>query len=140
VTTEKEFYTEYYGGPVKSCPLEKVEQVNSCSFLRFHHPEILGFHPVNESGAGGSAQYGRYLNEAGRLNGTSDWIILHQSASGKHPGAVVDIKRIGKSQSSPVDAEQVDFFRRAKAAGYYTAVCYGAEQFKLFLHDYVTVI
>ena len=46
--TDKGDYLEYYGGPVKACPLEKIDQMNSVSWLRHEYPDYLFWHTVNE--------------------------------------------------------------------------------------------
>lgn len=136
--TDKGLYLEYYAGPTgKKSPLEKADQKSTAGWLRRWHPEKFFFHPVNESGNGGSQQRGAELNEMGRLTGISDWVILE--SRGGHPYALIELKRENKKDSSAVSPEQLEVFEKAKARGAFCAVCYGREAFKHCFTDYITL-
>lgn len=135
--TDKGLYLEYYAGPTgKKSPPEKAEQKSTAGWMRKNYPDLLFFHPVNESGNGGSKQRGSELNEMGRLAGISDWVILEPR--GGHPYALIELKRENKSDSS-VNKEQKDVFAKASALGAFCAVCYGREAFKACMSFYLTL-
>lgn len=136
--TDKGLYLEWYAGPTgKKSPPEKADQKSTAGWLRKWHPEKLFFHPVNESGSGGSQQRGAELNEMGRLTGISDWVILE--SFGGHPYALIELKRENKADASAVSQEQKDVFEKAKARGAFCAVCYGREAFKACVSYYFTL-
>lgn len=130
--TDKGDYLEYYGGPVKACPLEKVDQMNSVSWLRYEYPDCLFWHTVNE----GSKHKASAVidHQMGLLKGVSDILILI-GFGGKYPFAAIELKRQGKSQASPVSKEQREFLAAVRSRGGFAAVAYGFEQFKIAFGD-----
>lgn len=130
--TDKGDYLEYYGGPVKACPLEKIDQMNSVSWLRHEYPDYLFWHTVNE----GSKHKASAVidNQMGLLKGVSDILILI-GFGGKYPFAAIELKRQGKAQASPVSREQREFLAAVRRRGGFAAVAYGFEQFKIAFCD-----
>lgn len=130
--TDKGDYLEYYGGPVKACPLEKIDQMNSVSWLRYEYPDYLFWHTVNE----GSKHKASAVmdSQIGLLKGVSDFVILI-GFGGKYPFAAIELKRQGKSQASPVSKEQKEFLSAVRSRGGFAAVAYGFEQFKIAFED-----
>lgn len=129
---DKGDYLEYYGGPVNACPLEKIDQMNSVSWLRHEYPDYLFFHPVNE----GLKHKASAVMDAqmGLLKGVSDFVILI-GFGGKYPFAAIELKRQGKAQASPVSKEQREFLAAVRRRGGFAAVAYGFEQFKIAWAD-----
>lgn len=130
--TDKGDYLEYYGGPVKDCPLEKIDQMNSVSWLRHEYPDYLFWHTVNE----GSKHKASAVidHQMGLLKGVSDILILI-GFGGKYPFAAIELKRQGKAQASPVSKEQREFLSAVRRRGGFAAVAYGFEQFKIAFCD-----
>lgn len=130
--TDKGDYLEYYGGPVKACPLEKIDQMNSVSWLRHEYPDYLFWHTVNE----GSKHKASAVidHQMGLLKGVSDFVILI-GFGGKYPFAAIELKRQGKAQASPVSKEQQEFLAAVRIRGGFAAVAYGFEQFKIAFCD-----
>lgn len=130
--TDKGDYLEYYGGPVKACPLEKIDQMNSVSWLRHKYPDYLFWHTVNE----GSKHKASAVidHQMGLLKGVSDILILI-GFGGKYPFAAIELKRQGKAQASPVSKEQREFLAAVRRRGGFAAVAYGFEQFKIAFCD-----
>ncbi len=130
--TDKGDYLEYYGGPVKACPLEKIDQMNSVSWLRHEYPDYLFWHTVNE----GSKHKASAVidHQMGLLKGVSDILILI-GFGGKYPFAAIELKRQGKAQASPVSKEQREFLAAVRHRGGFAAVAYGFEQFKIAFCD-----
>lgn len=129
---DKGDYLEYYGGPVKACPLEKIDQMNSVSWLRNEYPDYLFWHTVNE----GSKHKASAVidHQMGLLKGVSDFVILI-GFGGKYPFAAIELKRQGKAQASPVSKEQREFLAAVRRRGGFAAVAYGFEQFKFAFCD-----
>lgn len=130
--TDKGDYLEYYGGPVKACPLEKIDQMNSVSWMRHEYPDYLFWHTVNE----GSKHKASAVidHQMGLLKGVSDILILI-GFGGKYPFAAIELKRHGKAQASPVSKEQREFLAAVRRRGGFAAVAYGFEQFKIAFCD-----
>lgn len=130
--TDKGDYLEYYGGPVKACPLEKIDQMNSVSWLRYEYPDYLFWHTVNE----GSKHKASAVidSQMGLLKGVSDILILI-GLGGKYQFAAIELKRQGKAQASPVSKEQKEFLSAVRSRGGFAAVAYGFEQFKIAFED-----
>lgn len=130
--TDKGDYLEYYGGPVKSCPLEDWEQVVCFGWAKYNYPQYLFWHSVNE----GKKHIHTALRDeqAGLLKGVSDFVILIGSGNG-FPFAAIELKRQGKSQASPVSKEQKAFLAHVRKLGGFAAVAYGNAQFKLAWAD-----
>ena len=130
--TDKGDYLEYYGGPVKACPLEKIDQMNSVSWLRYEYPDYLFWHTVNEGSKHKASAVADH--QMGLLKGVSDILVLI-GLGGKYPFAAIELKRQGKSQASPVSKEQREFLSAVRSRGGFAAVAYGFEQFKIAFED-----
>lgn len=130
--TDKGDYLEYYGGPVKDCPLEKIDQMNSVSWLRYEYPDYLFWHTVNEGSKHKASAVADH--QMGLLKGVSDILVLI-GLGGKYPFAAIELKRQGKSQASPVSKEQREFLAAVRSRGGFAAVAYGFEQFKIAFCD-----
>lgn len=130
--TDKGDYLEYYGGPVKACPLEKIDQMNSVSWLRYEYPDYLFWHTVNEGSKHKASAVADH--QMGLLKGVSDILVLI-GLGGKYPFAAIELKRQGKSQASPVSKEQREFLASVRSCGGFAAVAYGFEQFKIAFCD-----
>lgn len=130
--TDKGDYLEYYGGPVKACPLEKIDQMNSVSWLRYEYPDYLFWHTVNEGSKHKASAVADH--QMGLLKGVSDILVLI-GLGGKYPFAAIELKRQGKSQASPVSKEQREFLSAVRSRGGFAAVAYGFEQFKNAFED-----
>ena len=130
--TDKGDYLEYYGGPVKACPLEKIDQMNSVSWLRYEYPDYLFWHTVNEGSKHKASAVADH--QMGLLKGVSDILVLI-GLGGKYPFAAIELKRQGKSQASPVSKEQREFLSDVRSRGGFAAVAYGFEQFKIAFED-----
>lgn len=129
---DKGDYLEYYGGPVKACPLEKIDQMNSVSWLRHEYPDYVFWHTVNE---GSKHKASAVIDQQmGLLKGVSDFVILI-GFGGKYPFAAIELKRQGKAQASPVSKEQREFLAAVRRRGGFSAVAYGFEQFKIAFCD-----
>ncbi len=109
------------------CPLEEIEQINSVSWFRYNYPEYyyLFFHPVNEAKI--PAQYRAKLKKCGLLAGMSDCVLL--VPSGGHPYALIELKREDRTKSRLSD-DQKKVLNAATDVGAFTAVAYGAKEFK----------
>lgn len=130
--TDKGDYLEYYGGPVKACPLEKIDQINSVSWLRHEYPDYLFWHTVNEGSKHKASAVADH--QMGLLKGVSDILVLI-GLGGKYPFAAIELKRQGKAQASPVSKEQREFLAAVRSRGGFAAVAYGFEQFKIAFED-----
>lgn len=130
--TDKGDYLEYYGGPVKACPLEKIDQMNSVSWLRYEYPDYLFWHTVNEGSKHKASAVADH--QMGLLKGVSDILVLI-GLGGKYPFAAIELKRQGKSKASPVSKEQREFLAAVRSRGGFAAVAYGFEQFKIAFGD-----
>lgn len=130
--TDKGDYLEYYGGPVKACPLEKIDQMNSVSWLRYEYPDYLFWHTVNEGSKHKASAVADH--QMGLLKGVSDILVLI-GLGGKYPFAAIELKRQGKTQASPVSKEQREFLFAVRSRGGFAAVAYGFDQFKIAFED-----
>lgn len=130
--TDKGDYLEYYGGPVKACQLEKIDQMNSVSWLRYEYPDYLFWHTVNEGSKHKASAVSDH--QMGLLKGVSDILVLI-GLGGKYPFAAIELKRQGKSQASPVSKEQREFLAAVRSRGGFAAVAYGFDQFKIAFCD-----
>lgn len=116
----------------KTCPKERIEQIDSVSWVREHYPEYaaLMLHPVNEGAI--PVQYRVDLYKQGQLPGASDILFLKSGA--RWPKAAIEIKRIKGGHASE---DQVKFLLAVKADGGYTAIARGFEAFKVAFFEYI---
>lgn len=137
INKKSEFWREFYPDhkPTYS-PKEEAEQKITASHIKFNHPDLLAFHPVNESGGSGDAAYGAKLKALGRLAGISDWVILEPR--GGYGFALIELKRNDRSKSR-LNPEQKEILEKARARGGWTAVAWGADAFEVALDYYLNL-
>ena len=123
-------YDSHYRG---ECRVERMEQIDCISWLKYNHPERFGlvFHCPGETKA--KAQYMQLRAKEGVRAGVPDIIDL-----GKIVG-LFELKRLDRTKSK-VGAEQRAFLQAAADAGHFAAICYGFEQFKLAYADYLQFV
>ena len=93
--TDKVDYIEFYPGPVKSCPKEDDEQIFCSDWVKYHYPQMVFFHCVNE----GKKTIGQARKDQakGLLRGVSDCLFLiPESLRGKYPFGAIELKRAGR--------------------------------------------
>ena len=123
-------YDSHYRG---ECRVERMEQIDSISWLKFNYPERwpLIFHCPNETKA--KAQYMQMRAKEGVKAGPPDIIDL---------GGIVglfELKRLDRTKSK-LSSEQKVFLQAGADAGHFVAVCYGYEQFKIAYADYLIFV
>lgn len=121
-----------YRGKHKTGKSEAMEQIDAYQWFKTHYPQhaLDMFHPVNEQK--GAVQYQNKMNQSGRLKGVSDLIFLHP-CNGR-PYAVFELKR---RHSGALSKEQKLFLNRHAEQGAFVCVCFGAQEFKLAINDYL---
>lgn len=126
-------YRIYDSGYRGACRIERMEQIDCMSWLQFHHPHRwpLIFHCPNEVKA--KPQHMSMRAKEGVKPGVPDIIDLGGPVSG-----VFELKRLDRTKSS-ITKGQREFLIDAAAAGHFTAICYGFEQFKLAYADYLNM-
>lgn len=124
----------YDSGYRGDCPKEEIEQINSVTWFRWNHPELVSlcFHPVNESKV--APQYRAKLSKMGLQPGIPDWVML--VPAGGYPYAVIELKRTDRAKSRLYE-DQWKCLNLAAECGAFAAVAYGAEQFKLAVAEYL---
>lgn len=126
--TDKVYYLEFYGGPVKSCPKEDDEQIFCSDWVKYNYPEMVFFHVVNEN----KKTFGQARKDQakGLLKGVSDCMFLiPDSLRGSYPFGAIELKRAGKKQAKHVSDEQRSFLKSVRESGGFAAVAYGREGF-----------
>lgn len=132
-----DFWREFYPDHIPTfSPPEDAEQRNTASYIRYSHPDLLAFHPVNESGGSSDAAYGAKLKALGRLAGISDWVILEPR--GGYGFALIELKRNARSKSR-INPEQKAILESARARGGWTAVAWGCDAFEVALEYYLSL-
>jgi hypothetical protein len=130
----------YDSGYRGDCRKEEYEQIDCASWLQYNHPDRwpLIWHVPNELTVDkkkpGWAQHLAKRQKMGVKNGVSDIIDF-----GAIRGAF-ELKRLDRSQSSPVTKDQRAFLKAADESGGFAAIVYGFEQFKLAYADYLAFI
>lgn len=111
---------------------ESLEQIDAYQWFKYSYPQhtLDLFHPVNEQK--GRVQYQSKLNQSGRLKGVSDLVLLYP-CNGK-PYAIFELKR---RHTGSVSKEQKAFLNRHAELGAFACICFGAEQFKKAVTDYL---
>lgn len=132
---DKGDYLEFYERDPSDTRKEDSHQVDCVAWLRYHYPELLFWHSVNE----GKKTITAALRDeqAGLLKGVSDFVILIGLGS-RYPFAAIELKRTnksGKGAASPVSAEQKAFLRNVRELGGFAAVAYGTAQFKIAIKE-----
>ena len=109
-------------------PTEKQDQVKLCLWMRRHN--ILFYAIPN----GGSRNYYEAvaLKRAGLIAGVPD-LCIPIGSKGKH-GLYIELKR---QTGGKVAVHQKDFIERLNAAGNDAVVCYGFEEAKQKITDYL---
>ena len=107
------------------------------SHFRHHYPQYsnLFFAPINEGNL--PIQYRQKLDKMGQLKGMSDLVLL--LPVNNHPFALFELKRKDKSKSTPISKEQKDILNSAADVGAFACVCYGFDEFKKALFDYMVI-
>jgi hypothetical protein len=123
-------YDSNYRG---ECRVERCEQIDSISWLKFNYPERwpLIFHCPGETKA--KAQYMRTRAKEGVRAGVSDIIDF-----GLVRGAF-ELKRLDKSKCS-VSKEQRTFLHAVADSGGFAAIVYGFSEFQKAYTDYLTFV
>lgn len=111
---------------------EELEQIDAYQWFKYQYPDLVlaMFHVVNEQRA--SVQFQNKLNQMGRLKGVPDLILLHPCNG--YPYALFELKR---REKGVVSKEQKAFLNHHAEKGAFVCVCFGAEQFKLAVRDYL---
>ncbi len=131
-----DLYFEFYEHPGLArgkTRKEHVEAKDVANHTRHVYPDLLLFHVPNEGAI--PPQYRVKLIEMGLLSGVSDFILL-EPRRGYH-GALIELKRASKTDATPVSEDQRKFMEWGRRKGYFTAVCYGFEQYWKCLLYYV---
>lgn len=130
IITTKSNIRIYDTGHRGDCRTESCEQIDCMGWLEKSHPErfALAFHVANETKA--HASYMLRRRKEGVKPGVSDIIQM-----GIPPGAF-ELKRLDRTKSK-VSAEQMAFLEAHAAIGGFSAICYGAEAFKVAYADYL---
>lgn len=129
--TDKGDYLEFYDRNPSDTRKEVVHQIESTSFLKVRHPDLLFWHSVNENEK--SKATAMIDQQSGLLKGVSDFVFLI-GFNHRYPFAAIELKRVnksGKGKASPVSDEQKAFLRKVRERGGFAAVAYGVEQLKL---------
>lgn len=130
----------YDSGYRGECRKEEYEQIDCASWIQFNHPDRwpLIFHVPNELTVDkkkpGWAQHLAKRQKMGVRNGVPDIIDF-----GIVRGAF-ELKRLDRTQSSPVTKEQRAFLKATDESGGFAAICYGASQLKLAYADYLEFV
>lgn len=116
----------------KTGKTEALEQVDAYQWFKYTYPEhaLDMLHIPNEQKA--TVWYQRKLNEMGRLKGAPDLLLLHQCNG--HPYAFFELKR---RHTGSLSKEQKAVLSRHAGKGAFVCVCYGAEQFKIAVKNYL---
>lgn len=115
--------------PKPQYPLEKDEQIKLCAWMR--KKNIFFFAIPNGGSRHRLEAYA--LKRAGLLPGVPDLCVPIPSC-GKH-GLYIELKRQGPG--SKISPEQEDVVERLNNNGYMATVCYGFEEAKSVVEDYL---
>ncbi len=110
---------------------EDIMQITVMDFVRYHKLDKFIFHCANERST--TPQAGALLKRKGVLSGVSDILIL-KSSKGRH-GAAIELK----SKGGKVSPNQLTFLETLSEHGYFTAVCYSADEAILTICDYLNI-
>lgn len=118
------------------CPVEDADQINFTSWFYYQYPHYstLYFHVVNENTM--PVQGRVKAKKKGLKAGVSDIFVMIKR--GVYSGLVIELKRQDKTKSR-VSIEQQCFLEEMDEQGFYCAVCYGFEQAKKCVQDYLTI-
>ena len=117
---------------LKLCRSEDAEQIQFTTNIRYHYPDLLYFHTVNEGKV--SAHYRAKQIRKGLLSGVSDIMIL--KPNGHYSFLAIELKKeiVSKCQ---VSKEQVTFIEDCKANGGFACVAYGAQAAMFVVKEYL---
>lgn len=123
----------YDSGYRGECRTERMEQIDSISWLSFNYPERfpLIFHCPGEAKA--KPQYMQMRAKEGVKAGPPDIIDL-----GRVVG-LFEMKRLDRTQSK-VSKDQRAFLQAGADAGHFAAICYGLAEFQKAYVDYLQFI
>ena len=110
---------------------EDIIQIQVMDFVRFHKLDKFIFHVANERTT--SPQSGALLKRKGVLSGVSDILIMKPSKE-KH-GAAIELK----SKNGKVSPNQQSFLDTLAENGYFTAVCYSADEAIATIIEYLNL-
>ena len=116
------------------CRSERMEQIDAMGWLQKNHPDRwpLIFHCPNETRA--NVQHMQMRAKEGVKPGIPDIIDPNNFRCG-----FFELKRLDSTKSRP-SKDQIEFLERAAAAGHFTAICYGYEQFKIAYADFLRFV
>ena len=127
----------YFSGHKGACDVEDQDQINTMSWFDCHYPEYetLCFHTMNESMM--PVQGRVKAKRKGVKSGVSDIMILINR--GEYSGLIIELKRECKQLSTPVSPKQRRFLKQADQQGFFCAVCYGFEEAKKCILEYLAI-
>jgi len=101
-------------------PLETAEQEYFTHMVRKKYPDLLWFHPANESKS--TARYRSLMANRGLLPGISDIVILTPGHA--HQCGLIELKRRNGVMSDLSDVQK-EILRKNAELGHYSAVAFG---------------
>ena len=135
-TTNRAGLTIYKPATKQVDRLEKFEQIDlNRHCAKLWPTEYLSmWHTINESGAGGSAQYGAMLNSMGRKKGVSDWLVM--IPRGEYHGLFIELKRC---HTGTISKEQNAFILHQESLCYRCVVAHGFRAALKAIEDYLNL-
>ena len=126
----------YNSGFRGNCDVEDQDQINFTSWFDYQYPHYspLYFHVVNESMM--SVQGRVKAKRKGLKKGVSDIIILLKR--GKFSGLIIELKR-KDSTKNKASKEQLEFLDEVDEQDFYCAICYGLDEAKKCVQEYLTI-
>lgn len=112
---------------------EDLIQIDCFSWVNYHHPDLWFFHPVNEGMM--PPQYREKLIQMGMRKGVND-LITQMPRSG-FSGGTFELKR-PQGVPSDVTKEQAEYLSAVRAAGGFSAACFGVDAFRRAVKYYLT--
>lgn len=119
----------------QDCPKERIEQINFVSWIRHKYPDLVCFHPVNESDV--PVQKRVLLRQEGLLPGIPDIVIL--SNIGGHGGygfAVIEMKR-KNHRKSEISKDQIKILKYCSLSGGLAVLSFGCDNAKKIIEPLV---
>lgn len=117
------------------CDVEDVDQINFTAWFDYNFPHYsrLYFHVVNENMM--PVQGRVKAKKKGLKAGVSDIFVLVKR--GKYSGLIIELKRKDKRKSK-LSSDQDEFLFETDEQGFYCAICYGFEEAKKCVQEYLT--
>lgn len=115
------------------CASERVEQINSMSWLEYNFPDRWPLCMHYPAETRGTALHMALRKKEGVRQGVADILDIGAPMVG-----AFELKRLDKTQSK-VSRHQEAFLKAVADSGGFSAICYGFEQFKLAYADYVAL-